>query len=131
MKRFGRMLAAAALSTAGTPQMAFAQTEEPQGRVALDAAFLVGLWTDDQDCGDAIRFTDTGEFIAANGGTGHWALQGDRLMLAGSNLVAVRIAVHDADNIDLINADGSVGHSTRCPASDDDDDSSHVMSDIA
>ncbi|MBV9881561.1 MAG: hypothetical protein JO276_00965 [Sphingomonadaceae bacterium] len=130
MKRFGRMLAAAALLTAGAPQLAFAQTEETQGRVALDSAFLVGLWTDDDDCADAIRFAGNGEFVAANGGTGRWALQGDRLMLAGSSLVAVRIAIHDADTIDVINADGSVGHSTRCPAADDDDDS-HVMSDIA
>jgi hypothetical protein len=131
MKRFGRICAAAALLTAAAPQQAFAQAGEPQGRVALDAAFLVGLWTDDEDCSDAIRFADDGEFVAANGGTGRWTLQGDRLMLAGSSLVAVRIAVHDADTIDVFNADGSVGHSTRCPAPDDDDDGSHVMSDIA
>ncbi|MEA3045203.1 MAG: hypothetical protein QOH47_3041 [Sphingomonadales bacterium] len=84
----------------------------------LDRDFLVGRWTDDGDCsagGDtAIEFTRDGRFIAANGGTGLWNLDGDELTMSGSQTATIRLVVIDRDTMTVVNSDGSLGRSTRC-----------------
>ena len=46
---------------------------------------MMGRWTDDgEDCSKAIEFTQDGRFVAANGGTGLWNLEGDRLTMTGA-----------------------------------------------
>jgi hypothetical protein len=113
--RTGRSLGALALALlAAAPQPAPAAARTPHAR--LDSAFLIGAWTDDGDCGHAMQFIGNGRFVAAAGGTGSWDLKGNRLTLSGTGIVVVRLIVRGPDRVDVINADGSVGHSTRCPA---------------
>lgn len=80
----------------------------------LDRAFIVGRWTDTEDCGDAIEFSQDGRFIAANGGTGLWNLEGDELTMSGSATATIRIVPVDRNTITVINPDRSLGRSTRC-----------------
>jgi hypothetical protein len=84
------------------------------GAVQLDRTYLMGRWTDDGDCGNVIEFTQDGRFIAANGGTGLWNLDGDRLTMTGRATATLRIVPIDQDTMTVINADGSLGRSTRC-----------------
>ncbi|HEV2817807.1 MAG TPA: hypothetical protein VGW40_11390 [Allosphingosinicella sp.] len=82
--------------------------------IVLDRAFLVGRWTDVEDCGNAIEFTQDGRFIAANGGTGLWNLEGDELTMSGADTATIRIVPIDRDTITVVNPDRSLGRSTRC-----------------
>lgn len=88
------------------------------GAVQLDRAFLMGRWTDDGDCSpDAstlIEFTQDGRFLAANGGTGLWNLDGDELTMTGRETATIRLVPIDQNTMTVVNPDGSLGRSTRC-----------------
>jgi hypothetical protein len=88
------------------------------GPVQLDRAFLVGRWSDDGDCsadGDTvIEFTGDARFIAADGGTGLWNLDGDELTMTGRDTITVQIVPIDRNTMTVVNADRSLGRSTRC-----------------
>jgi len=88
------------------------------GPVQLDRAYLLGRWTDDSDCGseasNLIEFTQDGRFLAANGGTGLWNLDGDELTMTGRETATIRIVPIDQNTMTVVNADGSLGRSTRC-----------------
>ena len=84
------------------------------GAVALDRTFLMGRWTDDNDCGKAIAFNQDGGFVAADGGTGLWNLDGDRLTMTGQQTVSLRVVAIDQNTITVVHTDGSLGRSTRC-----------------
>lgn len=81
---------------------------------AVTPAFLVGRWTDTNDCEATIEFRDDGSFVLPNGGTGYWTLNGDRLTFQGSSTVSAQISAPNADTIMLTHANGTVGRSTRC-----------------
>jgi hypothetical protein len=122
MKRRLHLIALSALFAAG-PCAAFAgnggagpAARDSARAVALDSAFMVGFWTDSGDCGDALELAGDGRFIVADGGTGRWSLQDDRLTMIGSTTVTVRIVPVDRDSITVVNADGALGHSNRCAA---------------
>ena len=77
--------------------------------------FLVGRWTDNNDCNNTITFADDGTFTVPGGGGGVWVLDGDRLTFTGgSGSRSARIQAPNANTILLINEDGSAGRSTRC-----------------
>jgi hypothetical protein len=88
------------------------------GPVRLDRTFLLGRWSDDGDCSadgnSVIEFTQDGRFIAANGGVGLWNLDGDRLTMSGNQTATIRLVPIDQDTMTVINADESLGRSTRC-----------------
>jgi hypothetical protein len=84
------------------------------GSVNLDRAFVVGRWSDDGDCSDVIEFTQDGRFITANGAGGLWNLDGDRLTMTGRATATIRLSPIDQNTMTVINADGSLGRSTRC-----------------
>lgn len=87
------------------------------GPVQLDRAYLVGRWSDDGDCSadaDVIEFERDGRFIAANGGTGLWNLDGDELTLSGDQTATIRLVPIDQDTMTVVNPDRSLGRSTRC-----------------
>jgi hypothetical protein len=84
------------------------------GTVNLDRTFLLGRWTDDNDCSNVIEFRQDGGFVAASGGTGLWNLEGDELTLSGNQTATLRIRPIDQNTMTVINADGSLGRSTRC-----------------
>jgi hypothetical protein len=90
-------------------------TPASSGAINLDRTFLIGRWSDTGDCrGDVITFNQDGSFLAANGGGGLWNLDGDRLTMTGRATATVRVAPIDQDTMTVINADGSLGRSTRC-----------------
>jgi hypothetical protein len=82
----------------------------------LTAAYLIGFWTDDGDCGHAIEFRADGRFVNADGGSGTWKLEGNRLTLVGTASLTVRLEAVDAGRVVVYNEDGSIGGSTRCPS---------------
>ena len=84
------------------------------GSATLDRAFVVGRWSDNGDCSDVIEFTQDGRFITANGAGGLWNLDGDRLTMTGRATATIRLAPIDQNTMTVINADGSLGRSTRC-----------------
>ena len=81
----------------------------------VDRAFLLGRWTDDGTCNDAIDFKADGTFVLFDGRRNRWTLQGDRLTFHGPNPITTRVQAPDGNTITLTHTDGSVGRSTRCP----------------
>ena len=80
----------------------------------VTAAFLVGRWTDTNDCENVVDFRPDGTFSTPGGGSGMWALNGDRLTFQGSSTVSARVAAPDANTIMLTHDNGTLGRSTRC-----------------
>jgi hypothetical protein len=84
------------------------------GAVQLDRTYIMGRWTDDDDCSKAIEFTQDGRFIAMDGTTGLWNLDGNELTVTGQSTIHFRIAPIDQNVMTVVNDDGSLGRSTRC-----------------
>jgi hypothetical protein len=121
-------LAAAALAFTAAASPAPAQTGDVEGgdlfgnaqqALSVDEDFIIGRWTDDGNCGDAVEFAEDGVFHTPEGAVGSWSLDGDRLTVSGSGTLTMRIVPVDDDTIDVINPDGGQGRSTRCDSPDD------------
>lgn len=86
------------------------------GPESLDRAYMVGRWTDDDDdCDRAADFFADGRFVPATGSEGLWSLTGDRLSIVSQGArFTVQLVPIDRDSMTVVNADGSLGHSTRC-----------------
>jgi hypothetical protein len=84
------------------------------GTVRLDRTYMMGRWTDDNDCSKVITFNQDGGFVTADGGTGLWNLDGDRLTMSSNQTATIRVQPIDQNVMTVINADGSLGRSTRC-----------------
>jgi hypothetical protein len=113
--------AAAALLLALPAAPALAQATGKTPAIQVDETFLVGRWTDDGDCSDAVEFDADGTFIASNGGSGDWSLRGNALTISGTATMTMRILPVDHDTILVLGSDGAAGRSTRCDLDDDDD----------
>jgi hypothetical protein len=116
MRKPGPLLTALLLALLVAGPRAALAGNAPSAVVTLDPSFLVGFWGDDGNCQSMIEFSRDGRFIAANGGTGVWSLDGDRVTMTGVTTVIIRIVPIDRDTISVINADGSIGRSNRCAA---------------
>ncbi len=82
--------------------------------VALDRAYVLGRWTDDGDCDNAVDFLADGRLAAANGREGLWNLAGDRLTLTVDGTITLQVVPIDQNVMNVVNPDGSLGRSTRC-----------------
>lgn len=85
----------------------------PRGNVTRD--WFAGSWTDTGDCADAGAFAIDGRFRLADGSRGMWNVREGRLVIQnaqGRNEVELRRV--GEDEAQVVNADGSVGRSTRC-----------------
>ena len=82
--------------------------------IPVTPSFLVGRWTDNGNCNDAVDFHADGRFVTTSGAAGRWTLQGDRLTFIGQRTIGARIQAPSRDAITLTHDDGSVGRSTRC-----------------
>lgn len=81
----------------------------------VERDYIVGAWTDSDDCAAAVSFAGDGTFATADGGAGLWGLDGAELVLAGAGGVrTLRITPVDQDTMEMVNEDGSRGTSTRC-----------------
>jgi hypothetical protein len=127
MKRLLLLAAATILIPGSSP--AFAQfggapdpIESPFGEqpaaTAIDSEFMIGRWTDDGNCADAVEFAADGVFRTPEGTIGSWLLEGDRLTVSGTSTLTMRIVPVDDDTINVINPDGGQGRSTRCDSDD-------------
>lgn len=95
------------------PQQPGAQDGPPSG--AIDPSMLVGRWGDNGSCAQVIEFFANGTFRAANGGTGNWRIDGDRLtMFNGNRRVTLRLRSITARRVLAEDPNGSVGESIRC-----------------
>lgn len=77
-------------------------------------SFLLGMWTDTGDCGDAVEFLADGTFVTSRGAQGLWEIEGDRLTFIGNSTVSAVLQAPDENTILLIHPDESIGRSTRC-----------------
>ena len=84
------------------------------GTVPLDRTYMLGRWTDDGDCSKAVEFTQDGHFVGADGSGGLWNLEGNQLTMTANRTLTLRIAPIDQNTMNVVNPDGSLGHSTRC-----------------
>jgi hypothetical protein len=89
-------------------------TQAGSGNVTLDRAFMMGRWTDNGDCNNSVNFASDGSFTTANGTGGLWRLAGDQLTMTGSSTLTLQVEPVDQNTMTVINADGSLGRSTRC-----------------
>lgn len=81
----------------------------------VNRQFLIGRWTDTNDCNSTVEFLADSTFTVPGGGGGIWALDGDRLTFQGENgSRSARVQAIDANTITLLQDDGSLGRSTRC-----------------
>jgi hypothetical protein len=82
----------------------------------VDRAFLIGRWTDARDCRESGQFTADGRYTNTAGQSAAWTLEGDQLTLTfqGATPRALRVSAADQNTLNVVNPDGSTGHSTRC-----------------
>lgn len=98
----------------GGKDPAAAAVPAASGNVVLDRAYVMGRWTDDGNCGNAVDFGSDGRFVAANGAGGLWHIAGDQLTMTGNATLTLQIVPIDQNTMTVVNTDGSLGRSTRC-----------------
>lgn len=129
-----RLAAAALLLALAAPAAALAQDEGAIGGpdAALARAYLVGAWTDTDDCASAVAFVGDGTFVTPEGGEGLWHLDHAELTLAGAGgIQRVLIVPLDADTMEVIGEDGTRGRSIRCAAEDGEEEGAEDGLDLA
>ena len=83
--------------------------------VIIDRAYLLGRWTDTGNCDNATDFSPDGRFRAFDGTIGMWNVAADRLTVTtAQRTVTMQIVPVDQNRLTVVNADGSLGQSTRC-----------------
>lgn len=78
---------------------------------------LLGRWGDDGDCTkNLVEFHPDGDFHSfQSNADGRWSLSGQELTMSGSGGVFnLHLNWIDADHMNVVSPDGSVGHSQRC-----------------
>ena len=91
------------------------QGGKPAAAGTIDPALLIGTWGDNGDCTKDIQLFADGSFTSYTGGRGQWSLNGDELTIGGANgSTVLRLQSVDADNLIVVNPDGSIGRSQRC-----------------
>jgi hypothetical protein len=104
---------AAAIAAAAVLVGLAGQAAAQAGAVSRD--FLIGRWTDTDNCSNAVDFYADGRFLTTGGASGRWVLENGRLSFIGNSTVTARIHSEGRNRIVLTHNDGSVGQSTRCP----------------
>lgn len=106
----------AAAPEPATPVAVEAKPSAPaQAATGLTPAMLVGRWGDNGDCTKDIVFAADGTFRSYTGGSGRWNLSGDRMTMTGANgTFEVGVQMLNADQLMILNPDGSYGTSQRC-----------------
>jgi hypothetical protein len=122
LSRFGRGFAAAWLigaALAAAPVAAQTGSADPRltpaPGIKVDEDFLVGVWSDKQDCSGRIAFYRDGGFVNQDGSRGIWRIEGDVLTLTGTSSISVRIVPQSREEITVVNPDDTLGYSRRCP----------------
>jgi len=113
---FGALAALAAGAAPASAQWSDSSTLDAAAAAPpVERDYIVGAWTEGDDCAAAISFAGDGTFATADGGAGLWGLDGAELVLAGAGGVrTLRITPVDQDTMEMVNEDGSRGTSIRC-----------------
>lgn len=91
----------------------YAQSTASDDTVTAD--FLAGSWGDNGDCTATITYNADGSFRMADGSTGTWTLEGDRVTMSGAGGVfSVRVSKGNENQLLIGQPDGSFGISQRC-----------------
>lgn len=94
-------------------------SNKPMAPVAAQfgAQTLIGRWGDNGDCSKSlVQFNADGTFHSFDtNADGRWTLNGDHLTMQGAG-GTFELGLHwtDANHMDVLNSDGSMGHSQRC-----------------
>lgn len=89
--------------------------EQLAGSEAVTADFLVGSWGDNGSCNSTITYNADGTFRMADGATGTWTLEGDRLNMSGERgEFGVNVAKANENQLLIGQPDGGFGISQRC-----------------
>ena len=86
----------------------------PAPGLRVDAAYLVGSWSDREDCGQRIEFRRDGRFLNPDGTSGTWQLNGDALSLTGTRTIVIRLVPRTRNETIVVQSNGSLGYSQRC-----------------
>ena len=100
-------------AAADKPQNEAAPAATAGGGAALSRDYLIGKWSETDDCADSIEFRADGSFTFPWGDSGQWQLSGDRLTMS-TNTGDLRVAAIDATHIQVSYPGGRVARSTRC-----------------
>ncbi len=127
--------AAALLLALAAPAAASAQPAGDPGEAEATQAgraYLVGAWTDSDDCAAAVAFEGDGTFVTPEGGEGLWHLDEAELTLAGAGGIRrVLIVPLDADTMEVIDENGTRARSTRCAGGEEDEAEAGSAADFA
>lgn len=112
----GLAMATAILSTTAAEGQAPATPPrlQPATGMRLNVDYMVGAWSDREDCALPIRFQRNGRFNNPDGTSGTWRLDGDRLTLIGTREVTVRVVPRDRNETIVVQQNGTLGYSRRC-----------------
>lgn len=80
---------------------------------ALAAAFLVGRWTETDNCEETLEFRGDGSFVFPWGEEARWELRDDVLAMVG-NPQTIRLRVTGPDTLEATKASGTVRQWRRC-----------------
>ena len=121
MRRFNILaMAAATFSMVTGAAPITAQTVarlSPAPGLRLNADYLIGSWSDREDCGSPIEFRRDGQFLNPDGTRGTWRLEGDVLTFTAARTVVVRLVPRSRDETIVVQANGGLGYSRRCSVS--------------
>lgn len=111
----GQQVSDAGVTSSRSLQVGGSSGGKPAAAGTIDPALLVGTWGDNGDCSKDIQMFADGSFTSYTGGRGSWSLNGDQLTIGGANgNTVLRLQSVDANNLIVVNPDGSVGRSQRC-----------------
>lgn len=133
-RRAAAIVLALSALCAAAPAAAQWNSKTPAGFAArtIDRGFIVGAWTDSEDCAAAIAFAEDGTFVLPDGAEGEWELVGDDLTMSGEGgETRVTIIPLDPDTMEVIDTEGGHGRSTRCAAAAEPRDPNYVARNIA
>lgn len=114
------LVAAIALAACGQPDatpasQAPAAQQTTADANAVTADFLVGAWGDNGDCTSTITYNADGSFRMADGSTGTWTLEGDRVTMSGAGgEFSVQVTKGNDNQLLIGQPDGGFGISQRC-----------------
>jgi len=111
----GQQISDAGITSSRSLQVGGSSGGKPVASGTIDPALLIGTWGDNGDCTKDIQIFADGSFTSYTGGRGQWSLNGDELTIGGANgNTVLRLQSVDANNLIVVNADGSIGRSQRC-----------------
>ena len=100
-------------ANAAAPAAAPATNASAGEGAALEPSFLVGRWTETDNCQETVEFRADGSFVFPWGEEARWELRGDVLAMVG-NPQTIRLRVTGPDTMEATKASGNVRQWRRC-----------------